>query len=181
MAMGNKKTLLLGLDLRKPSIHKIFKYENSSGISSYLEGKDSIENILQPSEIPNLSIAYSGPVPPNPSELIETNDLKSLFQWARDQFDYIVIDTPPLALVPDAMLIADYSDMNLFVIRYNYSKKQVLSLINRLNEKSRFKELNIIVNDLRTSRYLGYGYEYGYGYAYGYGYGYYNKSYYTEG
>ncbi len=181
MAIGNKKTLLLGLDLRKPSIHKIFKYENDTGISSYLEGKDSISNIIRPSEIDNLSIAYSGPIPPNPSELVEKKELTEFFQWARKEFDYIIIDTPPLALVPDAMLIADHSDMNLFVIRYNYSRKQVLSLINRLNEKSRFKELKIIVNDLRITRYLGYGYEYGYGYAYGYGYGYYNKSYYSEG
>ncbi len=177
IAMGQKKTLLLGLDLRKPLIHKLFNDNNEKGLSTYLEGMDSMDQIVHSTHISGLSVSYAGPIPPNPAELIEKEKLAAFLNWAKKEFDYIIVDTPPLALVSDAMLLANHSDVNLFVIRYKYSNKEVLNFLNSLKDKDRFKAIKIVVNDLKASSFLRYDYTYGYGYGYGYYYGSYYRDY----
>jgi len=172
IAMTDKKTLLVGLDLRRPRMHKHFGLDNSIGLSSYLIGKESIENIILPADIENLFIVASGPVPPNPAKLLETKALIDFLNYARANFDYIVVDTPPIALVSDALLFSKFSDINLFVIRQNYSHKDVLDLINDLNNRPNIPDFNILLNDVKIPAYYGKGYGYGHGYGYGYGYGY---------
>ncbi len=180
IAMTDKKTLLVGMDLRKPRIHRHFQQDNNIGLSSYLIGKEKIEDIIIPTDVEGLSIVVSGPVPPNPAKLLEIQALEDFFIYARKHFDFIIIDTPPIALVSDALLLSRHSDINLFVIRQNYSHKDVLDLINDLNKKPNIQEFNILINDVKVPGYYGkrygyghgYGYSYGYGYDYGYGYGY---------
>ncbi len=171
MAMTNKKVLLVGLDLRKPSLHKIFDVPNETGISTYLSKQSEYDSIIKETSIENLYLTPSGPVPPNPAELIETEQMKNFFGKADKAFDYIVIDTPPIALVTDALLVSRHAHANLFMIRQRYSSKHVFELINKLEQEQKITAMNILVNDLKIPKYYGYNYGYNYGYGYGYGYG----------
>ncbi len=169
MAMTNKKVLLLGLDLRKPSLHKIFDVPNETGISTFLSKQSEYDSVIKETSIENLYLTPSGPVPPNPAELIETEQMKSFFEKAEKAFDYIVIDTPPIALVTDALLVSRHAHANLFMIRQRYSSKHVFELINKLEQEQKVTAMNILVNDLKIPKYYGYNYGYNYGYGYGYG------------
>ncbi len=169
-SMSGKRTLLMGFDLRKPKIHKVFNISNDKGISSYLIGQDSLQEIIYPTTQDNLFIAPSGPVPPNPAELIETERMKTLIEFVKNEFDTVIMDTPPVAIVTDPILLTKYSDVNIFIVRQNYSNKNVVQLIDDLQHRIKFKKLGILINDIKLNGYFGYGYNYGYGYGYGYGY-----------
>lgn len=183
-AMGGKKTVLLGLDLRKPKLHTIFNVDKSIGISTYLIGNNTFEEIIYPTDVDNLFIIPSGEIPPNPAELIESNKMMNLIQKLRENFDYIILDTPPLAFVADSLLLNNFADITLFIIRQNFSTHSVLEFINTHLVQKNIKSPGILVNDLKTSGYYGYKksyfkkygshYAYGYGYGYGYGSGYYD-------
>jgi capsular exopolysaccharide synthesis family protein len=180
-AMSDKKTLLVGLDLRKPKIHKVFNIDNSMGISTFLSGQSTFEDIYIQSTIPNLFITPSGPIPPNPAELIDSKTMDEFFANARKNFDFIILDTPPIAIVTDALLIAKRSDINIFVIRQNFTSKGILPLIEEIYQKEEMKNLSIIINDLKIGGYYSYTYDYGYGYGYAYNYGYrYAEGYYSD-
>jgi len=172
LAMANNKVLLSGLDLRRPGLHKIFNLDNSKGISTFLAGKDKFEDTISPTNIDGLDVMIAGPIPPNPAELLGTTQLSELMKKASRLYDYIVIDTPPVALVTDALLISKYTDANIFIIRQNFSPKGVLEMINNLKDKQ-IQELTLLVNDIKESKAFGYRYYYGYGYGYGYDYSYY--------
>ncbi len=176
-AFSAKKTVILEADLRKPQIHKNFEIEKDVGISTYLIGEHTYEEILIKTDIENLWIVPSGEIPPNPVELLETRKMRDLIERLKQDFDYIIIDSPPVGIVTDALVLAHYSDIMIFVVRQLYSTKQSIRLINELREKNRIERVVIVINDIITSfvygmRY-GYGYNYGYGYGYSYGYGYY--------
>ena len=174
LSLLGKKTLLVGLDLRKPRIHKILGADNSVGMSTYLSSNSKFEEIIQKTSIENLWIASSGPVPPNPAELIERKTMTDFLAKARKQFDYIILDTPPVAIVTDALLLAQHADMTLFVVRQRYSSKGTLQLVDEIYRNKEIKNAAIVVNDISMSGYYGYGLRYGYtmGYSYGYNYGY---------
>lgn len=174
MAMANKKVLLLGLDLRKPNLHRIFETPNETGISTYLIGQSEYDQVIKTTYIDNLSLAPSGPVPPNPAELIETEKMEQFFEQAKKDFDYIVIDTPPVALVTDSILISRFASASIFMVRQKYTSKHVFDLINSIEVNKKMSHVNILVNDLKIPKY--YGYNYGVAYGYGYGYGYKEKS-----
>jgi tyrosine-protein kinase Etk/Wzc len=187
LAMSNKKTILVSLDLRKPKVHKVFNYTNDKGLSTYLINRDKIEDIIFPTNINNLFIATSGPVPPNPAELLETKEMADFIKYCRKEFDYIILDTPPVAIVTDALLLTQYADATVFVVRQNYSSKEVINLAQDMAKKAGIKHLSLLVNDVKVSGYYGYsykyGYRYGYNYGYNYGYGYdytYGHDYYGE-
>jgi len=176
MAMGNRKVLLVGLDLRKPSLHRIFETPNETGLSTYLIEQTEYDQIIKTTYIENLYLAPSGPIPPNPAELIETKRMEAFFEHAQKEFDYIIIDTPPVALVTDSILISQYADASIFMIRQKYSSKHVFELMNTIEVNKKMQHVNILVNDLKIPKYYGYSYGYAYGYGYGYGYGYKEKS-----
>jgi tyrosine-protein kinase Etk/Wzc len=180
-ALLGRKTLVIGLDLRKPKIHKIFSASNSSGVSTFLIGENEFDEIIFPTEIKNLFIAPSGPVPPNPAELIESERMRQFMSLAVERFDYIIFDTPPLGIVTDAKLLSSFADLNLFIVRQRYSSKSTLDFIQEVSGKKEIKNPAIVINDINVSGYYGYGLRYGtgmyagYGYDYGYGrYGSYN-------
>jgi len=176
--MLGKKVLLVGLDLRKPRIHKVLETDNGKGISTFLCGDSGFEEIIQHTSIKNLFYAPAGPVPPNPAELIETEKMKEFFEMAKKEFDYIIIDTPPIAIVTDALLIASYVDMYLLVVRQRYTSKNTLALIQEHYKNGNLKNLGIVINDISLTGYYGYGLRYGYSMGYGYNYGY---NYYGQG
>jgi tyrosine-protein kinase Etk/Wzc len=177
IASLGKRVLLVGLDLRKPRIHKVLGIDNTIGVSTYLSGGNSMEEVIRSTIIENLFYAPAGPVPPNPAELIESEKMKTFFQSAREQFDFVIIDTPPIAIVTDAMLIEKQVDMYLLVVRQRYTSRNTLDLIEELYQSKTLKKLGIVINDITLSGYYGYGLRYGYnlGYSYTYGYNYYNQ------
>ena len=172
IALSGKKVLLVGLDLRKPRIHKIFGINNDTGISNFLIGLEKFEDVIKKTNVENLWYATSGPVPPNPAELIESAEMGKFIEKAKKIFDYIIIDTPPVAIVTDALLCSPFTDFYLFVVRQRYSSKNTLGLIEELHNNENLKKIAIVINDISISGYYGYGLRYGYSMGYGYSYGY---------
>ena len=170
-AMAGKKTLLMGMDLRKPKIHKIFNIKNEKGISTCLINKDQLPNIIKETPIENLFVAPSGPVPPNPAELIGSDVMKKIMEEARRNYDIIILDTPPIGMVTDALLLSRISDLSLFLLRQNFSSKNILELFEDIYIKNEMGKMGIILNDMKQRGYYGYGYRYynaGYSSRYGY-------------
>jgi len=187
LAMLGKKTALLGLDLRKPKVHSLFEVDNSKGLSTMFIGRDTWQNIAIKTNIPNLTVLPAGPIPPNPAELVASEKLEALVAELKEHFDYIVIDSPPIAVVTDAMLISRVCDTTLFVLRHRYSSRNVLGLVEELSRTKAIKNMALVLNDFKKPRGYGYGYSYGYGYRYGYNYNYgygsnygYGQGYYTD-
>jgi len=181
-AMLGKKVLLIGLDLRKPRINKVFEFEDSPGMSTYLSGNCDYEEVIRKTQVENLFYAPSGPIPPNPAELIETEQMKKFMERVKKEFDYVIIDTPPVAIVTDALLLARYVDVNLFIVRQRYTSRNTLEMIEQLHNHGELKNMAIVINDINLSGYYGYGMRYGYthGYGYSYGYNYYSRGYYRR-
>jgi len=171
-AVTGKKVLLIGLDLRKPRLHRLMGYTGTVGISTYLIGRSNIDDIVFPSQVDNLYYAPSGPIPPNPAELLGSPKMDEFMDWVHSNFDYVVVDSPPVAIVSDAFLIARFTDANLFVVRFGYSSREVLNLINDIYKHHEVRNLALVINDFAPRRGYGYGYSYAYSYGYSYGYGY---------
>lgn len=176
-ALLGKRVLLIGLDLRKPRIHRILGIDNSEGLSTYLSTNCDYSEVIKPTSIQNLFYAASGPVPPNPAELIDCDRMASFIEKAQKEFDYIIIDTPPVAVVSDTLLLSKFVDVNIFVVRQRYSSKNTLELIQELYKGEKLKNMGIIINDISLTGYYGYGLRYGYYKGYGYSYG---KNYYGQ-
>ena len=179
LAMNNNKVLLLGCDLRKPKIQKVFENHNKHGLSTYLIGNNTFDEIVAETGIENLWMAPSGPIPPNPAELLGKPELKKFLDRACERFDYIVMDNSPVSMVTDGLLTGKLADLNLFVLRADVSHKQMIKLINQLAEKNTLSHISLIINDIKANR-LGYKYSYHSGYHYSHYYSRYGKGYYSD-
>lgn len=172
LSLLDKKVLLVGLDLRKPTITKYFGAKNLEGVTSYLSGQTNDINslIFQQKEYPNLKVLPAGIIPPNPNELIIKQRFDELFEELRRDFDYIVLDTAPVGAVSDTYLVDRVADICLYVTRSEYSDKRNIEFINRLNSEETLKRIFILINDVKfeSNKYTYYR-RYGYGYGYGYG------------
>lgn len=177
LALGGKKTIVVGMDLRKPRLYKDFEISNDLGIVNYLISEASIESIIQKTKVPNLDIIPAGPVPPNPSELLISPATEELLNSLKKEYDYILIDTPPVGIVSDAIELINHADSSMYVVRQNFSQKGMLKMINEKYEKGEVSNLSIVLNDFNVKS--KYGYEYGYGYGYD-GYGKYSRGYYDR-
>lgn len=179
-ALSGKKTLIVGADMRRPKIFEDFKRDNRVGLSTYLSHISEFKDVVQDTEIENLFLVSGGPVPPNPSELLLTDRFDTFVKTAIDQFDFVIIDTPPLALVTDAFVISKFVNHTVFVLRQNYSPKAFVKSIDEYYQTGKLQNLSILLNDIYKSG-LGYGYGQSYAYHYGYSYGYgYGAGYYEE-
>ena len=181
-AMAGKKVLLLDLDLHKPRIHKTFGIKNKGeGVSSYLVGRSSFDEIIKPSKIDNLDIGLAGPIPPNASELIMGNSIDELLKLAKENYDYTFIDTPPTSLISDATVLMKKVDLGFFVINQRNATLSSIKVLENMVVESEKNKIALILNGVTKRKmpyYAKYMYSYGYGYGYGYGnYGYgYNYS-----
>jgi tyrosine-protein kinase Etk/Wzc len=165
MSAAGRKTVIVDVDFRKSVIATKFNVKGDIGLSGYLNGTEHKEDILQPSLIhPDLYIISSGGQPDNPSELLEKIEMEELIDWLRIHFDEIILDTPPIKLVADAMILAKFSDVNLYVIRYGFTYKSELKYLNQLSREQKLKNLNIIFNGVSLSNRYGYSGDYGYQY-----------------
>ncbi|WP_017730234.1 GumC family protein [Nafulsella turpanensis] len=167
IAFSGKKVVVLDLDMRKPKVHQAFGGENSEkGLSTVLIGKHNIEDCVQTSSITGLDYIPAGPMPPNPSELVMNGDFDRLLAALKTRYDVIVIDTPPVGLVTDGILIMKKADLPLYVFKAEYSKKSFFKTLNRLTTINQFQNMAVILNGEKHGK----GYAYGYGYGYGSGY-----------
>ncbi len=171
LSLNGARTLLAGYDLRKPKLAKIFNINPHVGISTYLIGKSTLDEVIQRTEFDNFDVLCSGPVPPNPSELVDSEKNRELLKELRKRYDYIVLDTPPVSLIADAQALAKEADINLFIVRSGRTDKSVMKIaLSELEERSGVK-VYFVLNGIQNAM-QKYGYGYGKGYAYGYGYGY---------
>jgi capsular exopolysaccharide synthesis family protein len=160
-AQLNRRTILLDFDLRKSSTYFNKSSESIIGLSSYLINKATLDDIIIPSPHINLDYIPSGPIPPNPAELIALERTEKLITRLKETYDYIIIDTPPLAQVADAYLMIDYADLKVLVTRYNFTLKKVFSLTIKDIKQKNINHMCILLNDNRI-----FADQYGYGYGY---------------
>lgn len=164
-ALSGKRTLVMDMDLRKPKFQKAFKHiSNKKGISTILIGKDKIEDCIASSGIENLDLLPSGPIPPNPSELIMSERSDGMFKDLRKKYDMIFMDTPPIGIVTDGLLVMKKADIKVFIMRAEYSKRQFVDFLEKVNSLHKFDHLYIVLNAVKRSRGIHYGYGYGSGY-----------------
>lgn len=183
MALLGKKILLIGLDIRKPRLAEMFNLaDRKRGITLFLSGDANDKNLLldqiMPSGInPNLDILPAGVIPPNPAELLSRKNLDKAMEYLKEVYDYIILDTAPVGLVSDTLIISRVTDATVYICRADYTPKSYLDLANSLRKENKLKNLSIVLNGIDMVK-KKYGYYYGYG-KYGrygrYGYGKYGR------
>ncbi|KAB5235559.1 polysaccharide biosynthesis tyrosine autokinase, partial [Bacteroides thetaiotaomicron] len=183
LSLLGKKVVIVGLDIRKPGLNKVFHLSNKEkGITQYLSNPETdLMELVQPSDINNnLFILPGGAVPPNPTELLARNGLDKAIETLKKNFDYVILDTAPIGMVTDTLLVGRVADLSVYVCRADYTHKAEYTLINELAIEKKLSKLCTVINgvDLKKRKYgyyYGYGKYgkyYGYGKRYGYGYGY---------
>ena len=173
VAMTGSRVLLIDADLRRPNIHRLFDVTNDAGLSDVLTGNLTLEQVIRPTHVPGLDIIVAGPIPPNPAELLGSDRMKEIKASIRG-YDVVLIDTPPVTIVADPLVLTPLADGLLLVVESNRtSKSLVTQAVSRLEEMST-KILGAVVNKLDVQR-TGYGYNYYYA-----DYGYYSEEEYEE-
>lgn len=180
-SLMGKRTVLVGFDLRKPKIYNDFNVSNEKGVSTFLIGQNSLDEIIQDSGYQNLSIISSGPVPPNPAELASSAKTRELIEELRKKYDFIIIDSAPIGAVSDTFSIASASDITVILVRHNKTIRHILQNTIADAKANGITGMSLLLNDISRNKgiygYYGrYKYGYGYGYGYGDGYGYYSES-----
>ena len=168
ISLSGKKVVILNMDMRKPKLHTKFLLDNKQGVSTLLSGKIALKEVIQNTKYKNLDIISSGPIPPNPSELIDSKIMDTLLESLRKDYDIIIFDTPPIGIITDAIHLMRKSDITLYVLRAEYSKKQYIENLVRISKEQDIKGLSFLLNGVKSSKE-------GYGYGYGSGYGYYEE------
>jgi tyrosine-protein kinase Etk/Wzc len=163
LALSGKRVLLMELDLRKPGLSVKLNLQNNLGFTNFILSDDlTSKEIVKPSGIhPNLFIVTSGPLPPNPAETLMNLRVGKLIAELKDQFDYIIVDAPPVGIITDAQLLSPFADMCLYLVRQDYTTKVQMNIVQELYESSKMKKLGIVVNGIKAQK--GYGYGAGYG------------------
>jgi len=166
-ALSEKKTVILGLDLRKPKLFDEFNLTNEVGVVNYLIKQKTVDEIINHTHVPFLDVITSGPIPPNPAEMVMSDGMKDLIEELKSKYDYIILDTPPVGLVSDALELAQYCDVTLYIVRQNFTKKEMITLLNNRVKRGELNNTSIILNGFQNKAKYGAGYGYGYGYGYG--------------
>jgi len=173
LALTGKKVIFLELDLRKPKLSENIGLDNSNGFTNYVISKSTdLSSIIKQTWFnENCYLISSGPIPPNPSELLLSDKLEAMIVKLKQEYDYVIIDCAPIGLVTDALLLEKYADITFYVLRQDYTFKSQLNIVNDLKVNKGVKNMYLLVNDIKTQNggYAAYGQGYGYGYGYGYG------------
>jgi capsular exopolysaccharide synthesis family protein len=178
LASTNKKVLLIGADIRNPKLYTFFTGSNVDKMAKPTRNKDAglteylYDNTIEMRDIVNpmlihhntVDVIYSGRIPPNPAELLMSGRIKELFGQASQTYDYVIVDTAPLMVVTDTLLISDYADLLIYVTRAGVTERKAVQYPIKLQEEGKIKGLSFVVNDVESSN-LGYGGKYGYGYG----------------
>lgn len=174
LGQAGKKVMVIDLDLRKANVHLEFNVPNKVGMSNYLIGQNSLEEVTQVTKVENVSVITTGPLPPNPSELLLGDNMKELIKLLEEKYDYVILDTPPVGLVTDAAILMNYADISFMVVRADYTRKEFVKNLDRMAKEYHNNHVGMILNGVE----IGSKYGYGYGSSYGYGYG--NEQYYKN-
>jgi capsular exopolysaccharide synthesis family protein len=176
LAKADKKVIILDFDLHKPRIHKVFGLSKMDGVSNYLVGQKHWKETVIHHEIKNLDFVLSGPIPPNASELVLSKKIDVLIEELKAEYDYILIDTPPLALISDALVLMNKVNLSFCVLNTQKATKQGVRFLEETFTQNDISHVSLLLNNIKQNRwryyYAKYAYKYGYGYVYGYGYGY---------
>ncbi|MEE2770576.1 MAG: polysaccharide biosynthesis tyrosine autokinase [Bacteroidota bacterium] len=176
LATTNKRVLLIGADIRNPKLHRYTSATigaREKGLSDYLYDYEvTKEDIISKTNDEGIAVnvILSGPIPPNPAELLMNDRMENLIETCKPEYDYIIVDTAPTMIVTDTLLISQQADYTLYVTRADYTEKNLLQFPKDLKKQGKLKGLAVILNDVDYSKF-SYGAQYGYSYGYGYGYG----------
>ena len=164
LAMLNKKVLLVGMDIRSPKLAEYLSLSPRRGLTEYLSSDDiSLDDVILTEPVQqNMDIIVAGPVPPNPSELLASQQVDELFAKLRTMYDYIIVDSAPVGMVSDTFTLARISDATVYVCRANYTSIKDINFINGVYAESRLKKMALVVNGTTAKK----GYGYGYGQSY---------------
>jgi capsular exopolysaccharide synthesis family protein len=164
LAMSGKRTIIIDTDMRKPKVASLLGLKNNVGLSTYLVGEAELKDIIIPTDIDGMDIIPSGPIPPNPLDLLENPRLKEIFTILAGSYDHIIVDAAPIGLVSEYFIVMSNVDITLYVVRQNFTKRHLLNTINELFAEDKVSNVNLLYNDVKG------------GDAYGSaGYGYYNN------
>lgn len=180
LAKAGKKVILLDFDMHKPRVHNTFGLDNVSGISTFIIGKTDLNECKVQSQVENLDIVTAGPVPPNASELVVNKKVDELIERLKAEYDYVILDTPPLILISDSLVLMRVADTGLYVMNTEKASRQGVRYLEEVLEQNKIGHVALLLNNIKQKKwkyYYGkylyrYGYSYAYGYGYGYGYGY---------
>jgi capsular exopolysaccharide synthesis family protein len=158
LAKAKKKVILLDLDLHKPKQANAFNLPNDVGVTSYIVGKASLNEIVKDTNIENLQVILTGPRTPNASELILDPMMEELIDTLRKSYEYIIIDTPPVGLLSDALVIMKHADLTMYVLKAGYSKRDFVEIAHQIVEKNHVKHLTFVLNSVNSKNIpAGYG------------------------
>ncbi|MGB3870166.1 MAG: polysaccharide biosynthesis tyrosine autokinase [Flavobacteriales bacterium] len=159
MALGNKRTLLMDADMRRPKVHERFGIDQGTGLSSYLIGERGIDEVVRKSDVPGLDLITSGPIPPNPLELFESPRLAELVQQLRSRYDHIIIDASPMGVVSEFKVLVRHVDVTLYVVRQGFTRRAMLRSVNELYRTDKLKQIDLLLNGVKAGDGYGYVYE----------------------
>jgi capsular exopolysaccharide synthesis family protein len=163
LALLGKKVALVGLDIRKPMLAQYLNLPSQGLLTSYLSDSDyTLEDVIIPSDTAGLDILPAGIVPPNPNELLMGERLDQLFAELRQRYDYIVVDSAPVALISDTFQLNRVADMTVYVCRARYTTFDLIDFLNQVHEQKRLPNIVTVLNGVKAGK-AGYGYGYGYG------------------
>ncbi len=163
MALTGKRVVLIDADMRRPRVAETLGMEIDKGLSTFLIGECTLEQMVRPTDIPGLDVIAAGPIPPNPLELVELPSMENLFRELRSKYDHIVVDASPMGLVSEFVIIMRHVDITLYVVRQGYTRRGALRLINDMHKEKKVERIELLLNDVTA------------GAGYGQGYGYYTK------
>ena len=165
-ANSEVKVLVIGMDLRKQRLATELNLKHSDGFSNYIVKDVTLDQIIYPLDgFSNLFVMPSGSIPPNPSELLMSKSTEAMFREIRQQFDFIVIDCPPV-VVTDYQIISQYADIVLYISRIGHTEKRQLEIADELYRSGKLPKMSLVVNDLDPDNYDGYSSNYYYQYGY---------------
>ncbi len=167
-ANTEKRTIIIGGDLRNPSLSNVFEYNGTSGLSTYLSGVSDLDKIIHKTDEANLDVIYAGIIPPNPSELIGSRRMEELFEALRKKYDCIIIDSPPVNLTTEAIQLINKVDVSVYMVRVKRTRRACLQNIISLKDQKKIKNTAFVLNGLKMT--FGGSYSYTYRYAKNYGY-----------
>ncbi|MBM3249125.1 MAG: polysaccharide biosynthesis tyrosine autokinase [Candidatus Omnitrophica bacterium] len=148
MAQNQRKVLLVDADMRKPRLHEIFKNKNNVGLSTYLSGQAGIDELAQKTEIDNLFLVTGGPFPPNPSELLSSHKMKEFIDASKKKFDFILVDTPPIAVVTDAAILSGALDGTIIVLQSGKTSIRALPWVDQTLKDARGRIVGVLINQI---------------------------------
>lgn len=164
-AQAGKRVLVMDVDLRRPRVGRYFEFKDQRGLSNYLSGEvDNIFTLVQPTHVENLDVLGSGPIASNPLDLISSPRMTDMLAQLRQHYDHIFLDTPPLGMVSDYLVLMTMTDFNIYIVRHERTNVDSLNYVNQLYESGKIKNLGILINDVKSlsaygyiDRYYGYG------------------------